>query len=218
MVFTPYCIREWSRWRKLVRICAILIICLISQGCISTQVSESTLSGYKGKHVREFLSEQIWYNLHNPDYNIFTRSGGSGKYFLYTPALYVEEQVAAPSMNVRNLCALSGGVVNIMPLRSATFIASEQGVREAFNDMRLYAYIKAYKAFRNSYLDFEKQKVAYRFQSKKLREYINKKYFFDELSCTVGGKVIWSLSIVPVAIDKDSSDVDQVWILMDIKK
>ncbi len=217
MVFTPYCIREWSRWRKLVRICAILIICLISQGCISTQVSESTLSKYKGKHVREFLSEQIWYNLHNPDYNIFTRSGG-GKYFLYTPALYVEEQVAAPSINVSNLCAINGGVVNVMPLRSATFIGSEQGVRDAFNDMGLYAYIKAYKAFRNSYLDFERQKVAYRFQSEKLREYINKKYFSDELSCSVGGKVIWSLSIVPVAIDKDSSDVDQVWILMDVKK
>ncbi|HEE9713989.1 TPA: hypothetical protein R8E90_005443, partial [Escherichia coli] len=71
-------------------------------------------------------------------------------------------------------------------------------------------------AFRDSYQSFEKQKVAYRFQTEKLDEYVNKGYFFDEFSCIVNDKAIWSLSIEPVAVDKDSSDVDQIWMLMTV--
>lgn len=60
------------------------------------------------------------------------------------------------------------------------------------------------------------KKIAYRFQTEKLDEYINKDYFFDDFSCVVNGKIIWSLSIEPVAIDKDSSDIEQIWILMTV--
>ncbi|ECV6357331.1 hypothetical protein F3L98_24125, partial [Salmonella enterica] len=70
----------------LIRKCIALLICFLMQGCISTQVSEGALSEYKDKHVREFLSDQIMYNIHNKNYNYITRTGGSKKYFLYTPA------------------------------------------------------------------------------------------------------------------------------------
>lgn len=200
----------------LIRKCIALLICFLMQGCISTQVSEGALSEYKDKHVREFLSDQIMYNIHNKNYNYITRTGGSKKYFLYTPALFVDKQVAAPSVNVRNLCTISGGREEVKRFNPDTFIESGYKVDKAFRDMGLYAYFRAYEAFRDSYLDFEKQKIAYRLQTEKLDEYIDKDYFFDDFSCVVNGKTIWSLSIEPVAIDKDSSDIEQIWILMTV--
>ncbi|HFD2783346.1 TPA: hypothetical protein ACF20U_005095, partial [Escherichia coli] len=74
----------------LIRKCIVLLICFLIQGCISTQVSEGTLYKYKNKHIREFLSDQIMYNIHNENYNYITRTGGSDTYFLYTPALFVD--------------------------------------------------------------------------------------------------------------------------------
>lgn len=200
----------------LIRKCIMLSICFLIQGCISTQVSEGTLYKYKNKHIREFLSDQVMYNIHNENYNYITRTGGSDTYFLYTPALFVDKQVAAPSVNVENLCAISGGQRRIKKFSSDTFIESGYKVAKAFRDMGLYAHFGAYEAFRDSYQSFEKQKIAYRFQTEKLDEYVNKGYFFDDFSCIVNGKEIWSLSIEPVAVDQDSSGVDQIWMLMTV--
>ena len=141
------------------------------------------------------------YNIHNENYNYITRTGGSDTYFLYTPALFVDKQVAAPSVNVENLCAISGGQRRIKKFTSDTFIESGYKIAKAFRDMGLYAHFGAYEAFRDSYQSFEKQKIAYR---------------FHDFSCIVNGKEIWSLSIEPVAVDQDSSGVDQIWMLMTI--
>ena len=120
------------------------------------------------------------YNIHNENYNYITRTGGSDTYFLYTPALFVDKQVAAPSVNGENLCAISGGQRRIKKFTSDTFIESGYKVAKAFRDMGLYAHFGAYEAFRDSYQSFEKQKIAYRFQTEKLDEYVNKGYFFDD--------------------------------------
>lgn len=85
---------------------------------------------------------------------------------------------------------------------------------KAFNNMGLYSLFSAYKSFNDSYIDYQKQNISYKFQSEALHSYIQKDYFYNEFMCNVEGQKQWSLSIIPVAIDKDSSNIDQLWILM----
>lgn len=192
----------------------LFLCCLITQGCITTQVSESEMIEYKGKHVSDFLSEQRLYNIHDKRHNKFTGKGTSRKYFLYSPALYVEEQVKAPSLNVQRLCKVNGGEWAIRKYNGNTFFESEMKANKEFNNMGLYAFFNEYKFFSDSYINYQRQDATYRFQSEALNLYLQKDYFYNEFTCNVEGNKQWSLSIIPVAIDKDSSNVDQLWILM----
>lgn len=192
----------------------LLLFCMTLQGCITTEVSESGMAKYKGKHVSDFLSEQRFYNIHDKNHNLFTGAGTSRKYFLYSPALYVEDQVKAPSINVQRLCKVNGGEWSIKKYNGSTIVESALKANKAFNDMQLYALFDAYNYFHDSYLDYQKQNIAYKFQIEALYSYIQKDYFYNEFTCNVEGKKQWSLSILPVAIDKDSSNIDQLWILM----
>ncbi|WP_272526672.1 hypothetical protein [Providencia sp. PROV219] len=192
----------------------LFLFCIILQGCITTEVSESDMAKYKGKHVSDFLSDQRFYNIHDKKYNIFTGRGASRKYFLYSPALYVEEQVKAPSINVQRLCKENGGEWTMIKYNGSTVFESEMKANKEVNNMALYAVFNEFKYFNDSYINYQKQGTTYRYQSETLHSYIKKNYFYNEFICNVEGQEQWSLSIIPVAIDKDSSDIDQLWILM----
>lgn len=196
----------------------ILSCCLISQGCITTQLSESEMIKYKGKHVGEFLSEQRFYNINDKNHNIFTGKGGADKYFLYSPALYVEDQVKAPAINVQMLCEISGGEWSYQRYDGNPSFESALNANKSINEMGLYSFLRSYKDFKYSYINFQQQNTAYRFQAEALYSYINKNYFYNEFSCSIGGVEQWSLSIIPVEINKDKSGVDQLWILMIVNK
>lgn len=196
----------------------ILSCCLISQGCITTQLSESEMIKYKGKHVSEFLSEQRFYNIHDKNHNFFTGKGSSDKYFLYSPALYVEDQVKAPAINVQRLCKISGGKWVYQKYDGSTEIESALKANESLNEMGFYAFLRSYRDFKNSYINYQKQSIAYRYQTEALYSYINKGYFYNEFTCVIDGVEKWSLSIIPVEINKDTSGVDQLWVLMIVNK
>ncbi|EKB5322655.1 hypothetical protein OOL41_004671 [Salmonella enterica] len=157
------------------------------------------------------------YNIHNPNYNTFLHRGGSDRYFIYTPALFVDEQVKSPSLNIKRLCEVSGGQGITEKYNGEVSVESGERVQKAFNDMKLSSFLGMYNFFNSSCLNFKKQSVAYEKQARMLDEYINKDYFYNDFSCSVNGNIKWSLSIEPVLIDKDKSGVEQLWILMTIK-
>ncbi|GIU51548.1 hypothetical protein TUM4438_41600 [Shewanella sairae] len=203
----------------------VLIVCL--QGCsslLTTKQSDNFLLGFADSDVSEFLMDQASYNIDKPGYNILLGSGGDPSYFLYRPALEVEEQVGAPAYNLKRLCQLSNGVLSIIPFSGGVQLHSEENLKrhylnraviEQMSDSTLkYNMLTSYD--NASSHSIKKDLIVSSFQRNKLNYYINNNFFYNEISCSKPDGVKWGVSIIPLAIRTDYSGIDELLLYMGV--
>ncbi|PSB84118.1 hypothetical protein C5F64_13815 [Photobacterium damselae subsp. damselae] len=205
----------------------VLFSMVFLYGCsslLTTKQTDDTLLAYVNSDVSKFLMDQPNYNIDKPGYNILLGSGGDPSYFLYRPALDVKEQVEAPAYNLKRLCLLSNGRVSTTPFTGKVQIDSIERLKGYSLNRNIINQLPASMLKTNLLSSYDnelsywikKDQIISTFQKNKLEHYINNNYFYNEILCTKANGTKWSVSIIPVAIQTDSSGLDQLLLYMGV--
>jgi hypothetical protein len=183
-----------------------LLAVFIISGCITTKYSTSELKKYKGQNAENFLKDQTFYNLINT---------GNDHLFIYDSALYVEDQVGAPMSNMRGLCQINGGNIFIEPYTNKNVLDMTE-VESIHKNMIIDRYFGDWVGYSNELTSLQKENVGNKFYYRTMVDYIHKGYFSPQVKCIKSNTVLWSVSIIPGKTRKDNSNIDSLYIMVNV--
>lgn len=184
----------------------LLLSVFIVTGCITTKYSQSELNKYKGDYAESFLKDQIFYNL---------VPTGNDHLFIYDAALFVEDQVSAPMSNMRGLCQANGGKITIASYTKDA-VLDMSNISTIKNNLVMDQYLGDWVSFSGEITALKKEDIKNKFYYRQMKDYIGKGYFSPKITCTNNNTVLWSVSIIPGQPRKDNSDIDSLYILINV--